>query len=67
MPDQKAKAILNDIGTEELAPNCYQLVLFIVIKYQLLITRAKRHSLRRTIVCCSLNQLPCKTRKSPAY
>ena len=25
MPDQKAKATLNDIGTEELAPFCYQL------------------------------------------
>ena len=25
MPDQKSKAILNDIGTEELAPKCYQL------------------------------------------
>lgn len=24
MPDQKAKAILNDIGTEEYAPFCYQ-------------------------------------------
>ena len=24
MPDQKSKAILNDIGTEELAPFCYQ-------------------------------------------
>ena len=23
MPDQKSKAILNDIGTEELAPFCY--------------------------------------------
>ena len=25
MPDQNAKAILNDIGTEELAPKCYHL------------------------------------------
>ena len=24
MPDQKSKAILNDIGTEELVPFCYQ-------------------------------------------
>ena len=24
MPDQKSKAILNDIGTEEYAPFCYQ-------------------------------------------
>ena len=24
MPDQKAKAILNDIGTEELVPRCCQ-------------------------------------------
>ena len=24
MPDEKAKAILNDIGTEEYAPFCYQ-------------------------------------------
>ncbi len=24
MPDQTAKAILNDIGTEELVPYCYQ-------------------------------------------
>lgn len=23
MPDQKSKAILNDVGTEELAPFCY--------------------------------------------
>ena len=26
MPDQKAKATLNDIGTEEWAPKCYHLV-----------------------------------------
>ena len=26
MPDQKAKAILNDIGTEEWAPKCYHLI-----------------------------------------
>lgn len=25
MPDQKSKAVLNDIGTEELAPKCYHL------------------------------------------
>lgn len=25
MPDENAKAILNDIGTEELAPKCYHL------------------------------------------
>lgn len=35
MPDQKAKAILNDIGTEELAPKCYHLVhlLLSIINY----------------------------------
>ena len=26
MPDQKSKAILNDIGTEEWAPKCYHLI-----------------------------------------
>ena len=26
MPDQKAKATLNDIGTEEYAPFCYHLI-----------------------------------------
>ena len=33
MPDQKAKAILNDIGTEEWVPKCYHLI------YLLLVTR----------------------------
>ena len=27
MPDQKSKAILNDIGTEELAPSSYHFIL----------------------------------------
>lgn len=28
MPDQKSKAILNDIGTEECVPFCYQWLIF---------------------------------------
>lgn len=28
MPDEKAKAVLNDIGTEEYAPFCYQQLIF---------------------------------------
>ena len=38
MPDEKAKAILNDIGTEEWAPNCYHLNYLFLPKYQQLIT-----------------------------
>ena len=33
MPDQKSKATLNDIGTEELVPQGYQLKIYLVKYY----------------------------------
>ena len=32
MPDQKSKAILNDVGTEELAPKCCHLICLLLCK-----------------------------------